>query len=264
MKRIIYIFALILSSLFTIGIDDTQAQVKEDFKRGYMNIDKDCSVFINLTNANIDPKYKKYVTGLSDVQRLNKKEYLLKPLKNREKQIRVVADKGYLCPLERELNEPVSTKYWSIKNLDKNEETITVSLFCHSTNQLIGKITYDLIPIYEFKPRIVYVDTNGNECEYEGGEHLSKLPIDWGKPMKTIVKYGEQTFVPLVHTEVTLGFKGDEAVAQSTVVKGDKITGAFISELKALSIGYSRYISNIKIRGNDGIVRTLPPVEMKK
>ena len=193
MKRIIYIFALILSSLFTIGIDDTQAQVKEEFKRGYMNIDKDCS-----------------------------------------------------------------------KNLDKNEETITVSLFCHSTNQLIGKITYDLIPIYEFKPRIVYVDTNGNECEYEGGEHLSKLPIDWGKPMKTIVKYGEQTFVPLVHTELTLVFKGDEAVPQSTVVKGDKITGAFISELKALSIGYSRYISNIKIRGNDGIVRTLPPVEMKK
>ena len=251
MKRIAYILALTLLNLFAFGIE-AYAQVIEEFENASLQIDRECSVAFHFPQTYIDPEYEKE----SEAVRLSHKEYLLKPLKNKDKQIRVVTDKGLLLR-----KSTYGNIYWEVKKLNENEKRITISFFNHNTNQLIGETTYNLTPIYDYNIGISYIDTNGKKCTFISAKNhykmeLSNLSIDYGKPMKVFAIRGEEIIIPIEHLEYIEG--------EQKVIEGDEITESFISELKALKKGSCKYITNVRIIGIDGIMRILPAIEMKK
>ncbi len=202
MKKNLLSFALVLFSLIPFGnIAMSQTtETKENWPFMVNPTDGYTSGDIHLFNQ---ADFKLYFNYIDNIKRLDDKTILLKsrdypgaPVKDTE--VRLVVDKGRISAskntqgnyLEGEFQKPIGLTQWSVNKLTKNDKEITVSVYHHSTNKLLGQTKYILKPniIHIDTPTLYYVDLKGKTNVVD--KPISKLKMNQKKPLQIKVDDG--------------------------------------------------------------------------
>lgn len=202
MKKHFFLLALVLTSLFPLGntVKSETTQTKDNWplmvnpSDGYTNGD------IHLFN---DSDFKIYFNYIDKIQRLDDKTVLLKsrdypgaPVKDTE--VRLVVDKGRISAgkptqgtyQDCEFQKPIGLTKWCVNKLNKDDKEITISIYHHATNKLLGQTKYALKPNIQYidTPSLYYFDTKG--IKHVVDKPISKLKMDSKKALKVVVDDG--------------------------------------------------------------------------
>ncbi len=202
MRKTFLALALVLSAILPFGIQAQTVKTIENWPLLINPSDGYTSGDINLFN---EADFKIYFNYIDNIKRIDDKTILLKskdypgaPVKDTE--VRLVVDKGRISAskptqgnyLEGDYQKPIGLTKWSVNKLSKDDKAITVSIYHHSTNKLLGQTVYQLKPNIQYidTPRLFYVDLKGESRIVD--KPISKLKMNSKKPLKIIVDDGWQ------------------------------------------------------------------------
>lgn len=249
MKMRFNIIALICAMYLLLGIT-TQAQTSNVEDDSVLELYSDGSFAKDISSIISVADYKKYFTDIIHITRVNSNTILLQSRNFTYPTIRIEISNGnpkvckhsgknildYLTIQEGTiLRQPVQVQYCVVRNINQDNNDITISIYQHKQNKLLGQKTYTLNSIthYHYKARLV----NNQVLAYDG----------FGKEFK-VTSFVLKTF---------------DSIHGYTTYTGNTLSPQDANKIATKVKGKTYYISNIKIIGHDDKVCSAEPIEIR-